>query len=294
MFRKGNFWIVIAILAAIIGCKGDEGPQGPQGPSGSEPPLIWVIGQIAGPTMWDSTADANFDIYYISHCLDIPIVRINSTEIPFYDINPMGVIAYYENDFPVIRGDSVSLLITYTKTNGATGTARAYGMFPQEFGIISPDTSSTYTITKGDSLTVIWSASTGASYYLADLHFDYRYIDTSGNYKSLYISHDTILTDTSITFSSSFLFPNLAEIDSIRWGDGYFDVWAYNGPEMEGGSQGNLEGDAVGFFIGGDAYSGILYINVENSPLLLQNKINHEERIRKLLRQKARELLLLN
>ncbi|MFH1011216.1 MAG: hypothetical protein V1784_08280, partial [bacterium] len=196
----------------------------------------------------DSTTGARVDVY---ESPGIPSVEINGIRIPpsdpfFRGHNPFK---FNNDNLPVSRGDSVELLVTYPIRDGVLGTVHASVVLPGQFEITSPDTSYD-TISVGDSLVFRWTRSNGADAYIADFLWRYSYLDTSGNERFFrYYVCDTVLADTSITFSQVQLFPDLEEIDSLEYGYGDFNLWAMNGPTPEE-DQGNMTGDGVGFFNG--------------------------------------------
>ncbi|MCH7761573.1 hypothetical protein IIA15_09290, partial [candidate division TA06 bacterium] len=147
MLHKANVWMAISVFAAIIGCKGEEGPQGPQGPPDSNPPLLWIFGQVTGPTFWNPTTHTYFYIYKFDLTRDIPSVKINSTDIPLRYLNPDGVMIYDKNNLAINPGDSANFTVTYTKTDGTPGSAWANGLLPGTFEITSHDTSLMDTLT---------------------------------------------------------------------------------------------------------------------------------------------------
>jgi len=286
MFQKTNLWLLIAILIAIMGCRGEQGPQGPPAP---ESPPICVFGFVYGPTGSDTTSSVGINVYLKEFLPEIPLTKINDIEIPAGCFGGNS-FCYSEYDLAVNPGDSANLTIGFTKVDGSPGTVWAKGVLPGKFAITSHDTASEDTIMKGDSVTVTWAPSSGASYYFIDFYFYYHYIDTSGNDESFSYSMDTTLTDTSITFPASMLFPNLAEIDSVRYGYGHFDIEAIHGPVLEGGSEGNVSGDGLGFYLL-ETEGGDLQLTVAGSLLLVQRGENPKERIRKILKEKAMERL---
>ncbi len=282
---------IVACSAMFVGCEGPEGPQGPAGSQGVLP--VYVIGRIShrpiyyyrGKEEVDSATEARVDVY---NCPTIPSAEINGIRIPPSDPFYRGCspFRFYDDNLSISCGDSVELLVTYPKSDGTSGTAHANIMLPSQFEITSPDTSYD-TISVGDSLVFLWTASDGADAYLADFQLWYGYWDTAGTRQYFeYSADDIALMDTSITFSQAQLFPNLEEIDSLEYGYGSFDVWAMNGPTPEE-DQGNVTGDAIGFF-NGWTYGGYVRFVVRGSSLLIGEIVESESPAQKLAEQRAR------
>lgn len=235
------FAMVVFLLIGLIGCEGKKGPAGPQGPPG--PSLIYIVGGVSTLTPWSVwSANAHISVF---NSPAVPRVMINDIRI-----SNRGELDFYNYSFPIFAGDSAKLVVTYRKPDGDSGTAQANIRLPGQFEITSHDTSSVDAIPVGASLSVTWSPSNGADAYSVYFHFDYYYEDTIGSsLKYFHFDCDTLLTDTSITFAPSVLFPNSGEIDTILSGYGQFSVSAIEGPWQEG-ADGNVLGDGRGFFYG--------------------------------------------
>jgi hypothetical protein len=194
----------------------------------------------------------------------IPSVEVNGIRISPYDpfYRTCDPYRFSEDNFPISCGDTAELLVTYPKFNGIAGTVRASIILPGQFEITSPGTPDT--ISLGDSLVFRWTSSAGADAYIADFRLTYYYADTSGDNQFFeYYVYDTVLTDTSLTFSQAQLFPHLEEIDSLVYGYGNFDLSAMNGPTPDE-DQGNVTGDGIGFF-SGLTYGGFVTLRMSAS-----------------------------
>ncbi len=170
----------------------------------------------------------------------IPLVTINNDTLPV-DVsfgNPPSF--YYHGPITDLNlGSECNLKVDYDE-----GKSEATNTLPGNFSITSPDES--FVLHKGNDLNIAWVSSSGADWYMSDVWVDYDYIDTAGNYKWFSFDLDTIVHGTSYTVSANRLFP--ADVDIIYYGYGSVDVEAVSGPKIEPGTEGNIEGDAVGFF----------------------------------------------
>lgn len=98
---------------------------------------------------------------------------------------------------------------------------------------------------------------------------------------------DTIFTDTSVTFSSSTLFPNVGEIERIVVSGGGFAISAVAGP-LKKGTEGNVTGDGIGFFYGWTFCEfGIFILDSKYSERKREEPRN---RLQKFLEQRAKKL----
>jgi hypothetical protein len=194
----------------------------------------------------------------------IPGVEVNGIRISPYDpfYRTSDPYRFSEDNFPISCGDSAELRVTYPKFDGIAGTLHARIMLPAQFEITSPGTPDT--IALGDSLVFHWTSSAGADAYIADFRLTYYYVDTVGDNQFFeYYAYDTVLTDTSLTFSQAQLFPHLEDIDSLVYGYGNFDLSAMNGPTPDE-DQGNVTGDGIGFF-SGLTYGGFVNVRISAS-----------------------------
>jgi len=226
-------------VGLIVGCRGPEGPVGPGGPPGSSP--IFVTGSVQWPSRYDTSG---YVFVQISNVLEIPAVYVNDIEIPFDMSN-----RFYDRDFPIFPGDSARLRIEHTKYGGDPGVSEANIRLPALFTITSHDTSGIDTIPFGNDLTIIWSSSEGADAYLARAYFFCRYDDTTGVRRDFNYQFSSPLADTSITFLSSDIFPDTAEVDTVYVHRGDFFVSSFDGPWQQGEAN-NVTGDGIGTFHG--------------------------------------------
>ncbi len=231
--KKWFLYIGLALfIGAFIGCKKEN-------PTETDVPKLYLMGEIQRRPY-----SANYpDSFYcdegvnVSNAEAVPSVKINDRELEFYS----GSRFYFDGDFSLTPGAEYELVVT-----AGSNTATATVTLPGDFGITAPDTS--YVLPKGSSLDALWDSASHSNYYGVYLYVYYEYYDTSGTVQSFHFSSDTILSETSITYESSLLFPNLSEIDSISCGNGHFDIYAINGPSLVPGTPGNVSGDGIGFF----------------------------------------------
>lgn len=250
MSRAKTAWLItlvatVALVAVTIGCRG---PEGAVGPAGSSP--ISVTGYVEWPYRHDTTGYVRVEV---SNVPGIPTVYVNNIEIPF----DMSEIFFYR-DFPISPGDSARLRIEHTKQDGGPGVSEANVQLPALFTITSHDTSGADTIPYGEDLTIIWTSSAGADAYRASSSFHCRYEDTAGVQQD----HDYVFTrisaDTSITFLSSDIFPDSAEVGTVLYYSAHFSLSSLDGPWQEG-EVGNITGDGIGTFHG-RTVAGSLYL----------------------------------
>ncbi|MEO0205085.1 MAG: hypothetical protein ABIL22_00210, partial [candidate division WOR-3 bacterium] len=136
-------------------------------------------------------------------------------------------------------GDECKLKVDYDE-----GKAEATDTVPGEFVITEPDSSAI--LHKGNSLDIEWESSDAAQWYRLYVDIEYDYLDSNSYWQDFYYELDTIIEGTSHTISASTLFPS--DVDTILSGNGEVYVTAVNGPKPEQGEEGNIKGDAVGFF----------------------------------------------
>ncbi|MCK4306842.1 hypothetical protein KAW50_01290 [candidate division WOR-3 bacterium] len=230
---SGGVILVISLLIFATGCKKEN-------PTETDVPKLYLMGEIQRRPY-----SANYpDSFYcdegvnVSNTEVVPSVQINEQELELY---PSTSGLYFREHFPLTPETEYELVVT-TSSDTATATVK----LPGNFSIIAPDTS--YVLPKGSSLDISWDSASYANHYRVHLYVYYRYSDTSGNSENFRFSRDTILSETSITYESSLLWPNLSEIDSIFYGHGDFDVSAIAGPSLVPGTPGNVSGDGIGFF----------------------------------------------
>jgi hypothetical protein len=213
--------------------------MGPAGPPGQV--KLYITGEIEKYPHWSIPDSFYYDEdVYVANAEVIPSVKINNQELKWD-----GWFSY-DGEFPLTSGADYNLVVA-----AGIKTATASVKLPGDFSITTP--ASGYVLPKGQSLNVSWNSASYADFYRGYLSINYSYRDTSGNYRYFYYSGDTILSGTSITYPSNLLFPNLSEIDSIRYGYGYFYVYAFDGPALTPGTSGNVTGDGIGFFWGKQA-----------------------------------------
>jgi len=253
MFGKlssfSKFGLHAILMLFISGC---EGPQGPAGPAGSQP--LWIEGyiQISNQALPKGSAYLT-----VLNCPVIPSVKINDLSIPY---NGHG---FYTYDLLIAPGQPAELTVIYTKPDNSQGFAGASISMPGMFEITSHNPDSTLFLPKGADLVVAWSASEHASAYDIYCSVSYRYGDFNDSTRSGYFSFDTLMSETSITIPARRIFPDIAEIDTLKRGSGSLYIDAKNGPIYEGDAE-NVSGDGNGYFIGRTRCDR-LYIEVVDS-----------------------------
>ncbi len=227
----GGVVLVILLLIFAMGCKKEESP------TETSAPKLFIMGEIERQT-YEGRFSYCYEDVQVLNAEAVPLVKINDHELELKS-------SYYGFDFTgnfsLIPDTTYELVVT-----AGSDTAIAIVTLPGDFSIIVPDTS--YVLTKGSNLDASWDSASYSDYYKVCLYLEYQYYDTSRNFKSFYFSSDTILSETSITYGSSLLWPNPSEIDSIICGHGNLNVSAINGPSLTPGTPGNVSGDGIGFF----------------------------------------------
>mgnify|MGYP000063347897 CR=1 FL=1 len=210
----------------------------------------------------------------------IPLVKINNDTLPlrsYYE----GIFSYW--DFlEVTYGDSINLNVDYTKD-----TATASVVIPGRFEITSHDTSQIAYIPLYSDFTVKWSSSAQKRGYWVYFWIWYEYVTPQGFLKEYEFECDTFLTSNSITFPSSKLFP--PGIFEVIWSDGYFSVYALNGPEIKPGVEGNINGGGTGFFWG-ITFGGELYVVIQETKTKVEKEKITREKLMKKLFEKVKRL----
>jgi len=170
----------------------------------------------------------------------IPLVKLNDNVLQPDEFDAAAGYFWFSSEVPWLNlGSEYELKVDYGE-----GDAHAKVTMPGQFTITRPD--STYVLPKGSDLSVTWGSSTGAEWYWVYVDGYYYYVNKSGQTRHFDLELDTIMTGTELVLKADRLFP--ADVDSIIYGNGMADVEANSGPKIEGGSKGNIEGDAVGFF----------------------------------------------
>ncbi|MEN3044051.1 MAG: hypothetical protein ABDH37_02380 [Candidatus Hydrothermales bacterium] len=267
--------LIISIALIATKCKGPKGEKGPPGPIN-----IYVLGFVEHHK-YNDTSEAEVEV---SFSPSIPDVKINDIDIPIYYFYGSSFSFYKDNITTLSSGTNLNLKVTYKKSDGNQGEAIATAKIPGIFGITSPYPEASIPV--GGSLNVVWSQSLNANFYFANLYLYYEYIDLVGNHSRFSCDVETTLTQTSITFPPSVLFPDLNEIDSIYYSIGYFYVLGINGPKLEYGEMGNVEGDGSGFFWGvmlGDE----IYVYISGTELITIQKPSPSEKLRSYLKNKC-------
>ncbi len=273
--------ISITLPTWFMGCTGPEGPTGPPGPS-----VCFVHGFVRGPTVWTSSSLAYVTVM---NTPTIPSVELNDIPVTFLGIGLSPAFEFLDFDFPISPGDPAILRVSYVKDDGSPAAAHANIRLPGEFEIVSHDTSEVVSVPVGSGLTIQWSSSDGADVYWVLLESWYDYIDTTGNRQEYSCTVDTVVTDTSMTFLSSRIFPNADEIDEVTDSGGWIDLYGVSGP-FEEGDKGNVVGDGIGFFCG-VTFGGSIALAVEGSSYSAMDEREFEVRLREFVSDKVQELL---
>ncbi len=219
---------LIAILlftVFIIGCGGRE-------------ERTWIMASIMASYNLDrrvSIEGYRYDGFEI-----IPLATVNEETLYIDSYSLQGSSFSYSGSIPWVNpGDECNLRVDYGE-----GECEATELLPDEFSITSPDAD--FILYQGDDLNITWSTASGADWYWLAIWMYYSYIDTLGDYDYFSFTLDTILDVTTYTMTASRLFP--ADVDSIEYGYGDIHVEAVSGPEIVPGQEGNITGDAFGFF----------------------------------------------
>jgi hypothetical protein len=237
---------ILALLAVLL--SNCEGPQGPQGTT-----LPTIQGSIH---IYESPGFSPNVSVSVKNVPEVPSVTINGVQVPL-DLNPTGSFNFHQFGFPISKGDLAELLVTFVKLDGTSGVAQAEVTVPGDFEITSHDPDTSLAVSTGDSLTFTWTSSEAADAYWVDFYIHYHYESITGPNVLFSYNIDTTWTDTTITFTTATLFPDLDEIESIipRSG-GWFKLRAVAGPWLEG-DLGNVAGDGIGIFYAKTATKGI-------------------------------------
>lgn len=238
--------IPFLFIIVVIGCDSIEGPQGDMGGAGIYP--ITVNGYI---TEYD---DLNVDetimaSVQIGHPYSVPEVTVNGIELPFIGFDEEGDLSYVKLEMPVNPGDSVHLYISFEDFDGDIRNAWADIVLPDDFEITSYDTN-TVQLPFGSDVEISWTESAGATEYNAYIYMWCTYYTDSLNARYRYMDYVKIdVSDTTLVYEGSLLFPDPAEVDSLSEGWGYIAVNPQCGSSSEPGEF-NLQGDAEGYFTG--------------------------------------------
>ncbi len=226
--------MLVISLGLIAGC---TGPEGPAGPAGGSP--VYVTGTLSWPGRVDSTGVVRVEVIGVS---GIAAVYVNDIEIPFFAYS-----TYYLEDFPISPGDSARLWVEHTKQDGGSGVSQANVRLPTDLVITSHDTSGTDTIPYGVDLTVTWTSSAGADAYSVNVSCNCAYRDTANVDQTFHYHLRDVFADTSITFPSTDIFPDTAQMDTMYGWSGNLYFESFDGP-WQPGETGNVTGDGIGTF----------------------------------------------
>ncbi|KPJ52758.1 hypothetical protein AMJ39_07005 [candidate division TA06 bacterium DG_24] len=286
--RKVLMTVVIIAAAVAAGCRGSTGPAGPAGVPRET--VLYVMGW-AETDNWLTADTTALVSLLVQNTPALPRVEVNGIRVPYNRFPYPSRWAYYftSGNFPLFPGDSARLVVTGILLNGSSGIAYASTMLPGHFELTSHDTSVVDTIPLGSGLTVEWAAAYGADVYHVEFSLYYEYVDTLGSYARFECDVDTLLPDRSITFASSQLFPCLAEIDTLLYSGGRLWPSALRSYPVEEGTEGNVQGDGIGFFYGW-TYGPYLRLRVGGSTLIAPGEEPRGRRLPKSLERKIRKL----
>jgi len=206
-----------------------------------EEPKAFVVGEI-GPKFHHHNVEVSITV---ANTFTIPEILVNDTPIDIYGYADLGII-FYENDYIIDEGDSIELVISYTKQDSAEGLARADLMYPGPFEFIGFNENVIDTVYVGEDLSINWTSSEGKERYIFKGFFSYLYRDSLGQSDGVNIFVDSIMFDTSMFIPATVLFPNEANIMEVVTGGGDFSVYAESGP-VRPGDNSNIYGDGSGF-----------------------------------------------
>ncbi|MCP4684541.1 MAG: hypothetical protein GY867_03735 [bacterium] len=243
---------------AFVGCEGDDGAEGPAGPAGGSAASMygWVqAGEDWGYRKSTAAGDPVSAIIHVDNVPGVPVVTANGDVLAIEpELTIYGGGLGYHGVTTTDADDSVVVEASFTGLDGTDKEVFARLGMVGDFNILVPDTDDV-DIPLGDSLTVSWSAASDATEYWYTAYFDCDYTDTAGNYKYWSWSCSRTTTSTTVTFPADSIWGPLGEIDSVRYMDGDFDVYAVNGAALSGGP-GNVTGDGMGVVLcmtyGGD------------------------------------------
>jgi len=262
--------VVAGLMLLFIGCGGGERAS--------------IIAGIFA--FWDNDTlkkEADIEGYKYNGFKIVPLITVNGDTVPieFFDYSPTDF--FYHGPINWVNlGDECKFEVDYDE-----GEGKATDSLPREFSITSPDTS--YILHKGNSLNITWGSASGADWYWLDVFIDYSYMDTAGNYEYFYFYLDTIMDGTSYTLNASRIFPG--DVDTVLWGDGNISVEGVSGPKILPGAEGNIKGDAVGFFW--CSYEA-KPVDIDIEQFAGKPEKDHQAEVRKMHREAMRKFALEN
>ncbi len=238
--------VLVTFLIALPGCEGDEGVAGPTGLQGEQGPLAINVKAVLMPGEGDGGGQS---ITSITNSPSIPAVKYNDYNARLNQswFVGGGRLAYLCN-FPMEAGDTADMEIAFTKLDGTSGLAEATVTLPDELSLVDPPGSDVNVIL-GDDFEMTWNSVVGADAYMVIISFELGYYDTADVFQIHLFEEMLTITDTTISFAGSILFPDAATVSSIDYFyadadlSGISGVW--NGSEIN-----NITGDGMGFLVG--------------------------------------------
>lgn len=221
---------------------GATGPQGPVGPVGPERMLVYGEVSNTGLTWVD-----------VRFAPVIPEVKVNQYTLDVWNWEE-GCVTFLKS-ISISAGDQADLNVSYTKDTD-TSIATASVKVPGDFDIVNPAITpeGDYEIVTDANLNVMWTGSPEADFYWIDFGLCYYYEELAhpGIEKFFCFSKVAFTKSTSRTIDKDDLLPSDVATNPINIlrARGHFYVDAMNGPEIKSGSEGNVTGDATGFFWG--------------------------------------------
>jgi len=225
--------------------------------STGDDPKIGVYGTIY-PCQPDTSATCVS--LTVTNSPSIPSVVINGTEYEYFD----NYIYFRFNawDIDVEPGGKVSIDVYFTSSNQLQSVAGVDIFYPGNFELLTLENSIVDTMRLGEDYFLDWTTSENADGYPVTVQYWYSYYNSANEWFNSHYSLDTIMIESELTLSSSFLYPDLEEVYDFYGGDGRIDIYAATGP-MLAGEPGNVEGDGFGIVNGKTTIRRIILLIVE-------------------------------
>ncbi len=224
-------WICFGfyLVVSVAGCCGRD-------PDYSEP---MINGWLYRGEYYDNTVEYEryVEVFDPKGLRMVPVVSLNKESLP----------AFYYSWTKYAYKDSNQFMVNQPyelKVEHFWGKASARVTMPGNFSIHRPREG--YILDLDSTLYISWSKSAGAQWYFAEIDIEYNYRGTNGEDDDQIFQLDTLLTDTLLVIPSERIFP--AFVADVYEGDGCVVVWSGNGPAIEPGDKGNIQGSGFGFF----------------------------------------------
>lgn len=242
------------------GLKGETGEKGPEGEDGPAP-NINVLAMLQGTNSVNMSARFTASVFDVS---SIPEVALDDVSIPIESewwLN--GGRMTWRGTVAIDSGDTVHLDITYTMADGTAGLASSALPIPAYPTVVDNPVSCVF----GNDIKLEWNRAQNASAYYIAQYSVYKYIDTAGTSRSVRQSFDTVIaaSDTILLIPADNVFPDSAEVDSTKEFFGDYQIRALSGP-WRAGNPNNITGDGYGMFVG-TTYRQIAHYQLSGAPL---------------------------